>query len=261
MSKAVLSFSGGLDSTTCLLYLIKENYEPNLLTFMYGQKHDYEIKAAREIVNFLQNKGYHINHKIVDISSLQDLLQSSLTTSAIDTPKGHYSDPKMKLTVVPNRNKIFNSIIQAYALSVSDGKDTVHVVSGITGGSEATYPDTTPEFTQQDWLAFKLGNWGTEYIHGLFPLNLLNKKEIIQLGISCCETLNIDFDELYKLTYTSYIPVELNNKIYSDPSNSASIKRIEAFSSLNLKDPIEYSDGNKVLSWIEVMSYNIKNII
>jgi len=75
--------------------------------------------------------------------------------------QGHYEQDNMKETVVPNRNKIFASLIQAAALSVATkgDKQEVAIAMGIHAGDHAIYPDCRQEFRDADFEAFKVGNW------------------------------------------------------------------------------------------------------
>ena len=79
------------------------------------KKHRYELIKCQELVNFLNKKGFNIKHKIIDLTSISELLNSSLVGDNSVIHPGRYSLENMKGTVVPNRNKIFSSIIQAAA--------------------------------------------------------------------------------------------------------------------------------------------------
>ena len=117
--QAVLSLSGGMDSSTLLLHLLANNYEVTALGFDYGQKHRVELERAKSLVAYLQSKGQAVTHHIIKLDGLQQLLHSALVTGGSDVPEGHYEQDNMKDTVVPNRNKIFASLIQAAALSLA----------------------------------------------------------------------------------------------------------------------------------------------
>src|ERR1700719_1115576 len=105
-AKAILIFSGGLDSTTLLYKLIQDKNEVLTVSFDYGQRHKKELVYAEKIC-----KNLAIKHKKIDITSIHTLLQgSSLTTPDIKIPEGNYTDESMKSTVVPNRNAIMLSI-------------------------------------------------------------------------------------------------------------------------------------------------------
>lgn len=117
--KAVLSLSGGMDSSSLLLHLLAEGYEVICLGFDYGQKHKIELDRATSLVEYLKSKNQPVTHQIIKLDGLSQLLNSALVTGGKDVPEGHYEQDNMKETVVPNRNKIFASLIQAVALSIA----------------------------------------------------------------------------------------------------------------------------------------------
>ena len=162
--QAVLSLSGGMDSSTLLLRLLADGYEVTALSFDYGQKHKVELERAQSLVQYLNNQlpalGYPlIRYQVIKLDGLTQLLNSALVTGGADVPEGHYAEENMKATVVPNRNKIFSSIIQAVALSVAEQKNTSAVIAmGIHAGDHAIYPDCRQEFRDADFEAFVSGN-------------------------------------------------------------------------------------------------------
>ena len=99
--KAVVIYSGGMDSFTILNRALNEGHDVYALTFDYGQKHKKEIRYAGSVC---QELG--ISHRIIDITAINQLLQSSSLTSDKAIPEGHYEAANMKSTVVPNRNMI-----------------------------------------------------------------------------------------------------------------------------------------------------------
>ena len=113
LKKAVVIYRGGMDSRTGLEKAIHDDYDVHALSFNYGQRHSVELEYARRVTD---KKG--IIHKIIDISSINDLLQGSSLTGDIDIPEGHYEEESMKSTVVPNRNMIMLSLAIAYAVSI-----------------------------------------------------------------------------------------------------------------------------------------------
>jgi 7-cyano-7-deazaguanine synthase len=124
MKKAVLSLSGGMDSSSLLLHLLANGYEVTALGFDYGQKHKVELERATDLVKYI-NDGYdseaevpyqRVKHQIIKLDGLSQLLNSALVEGGQDVPEGHYEQDNMKETVVPNRNKLFSSLIQAVAL-------------------------------------------------------------------------------------------------------------------------------------------------
>jgi 7-cyano-7-deazaguanine synthase len=153
----------------------------------------------------------------------------------------------MKDTVVPNRNKIFASIIQAVALSIAEQNNAECTIAmGIHAGDHSIYPDCRQEFRDADFEAFKLGNWGSEKVTISTPFLQVDKFDILKHGLECCEQLGLDFDEVYKRTNTSYKPFPSGN---SDYKSAASVERIEAFIKLGRPDPVKYEDETGEVSW------------
>ena len=167
----------------------------------------------------------------------------------------------MKETVVPNRNKIFASLIQAAALSVATkgDKQEVAIAMGIHAGDHAIYPDCRQEFRDADMEAFKIGNWDSELVYHYTPYLEGNKFTILEDGLACCESLGLDFDEVYKRTNTSYKPIFIYEEYtkdgfavgswYSDYKSAASVERIEAFIRLGRPDPVNYADETGPVTW------------
>lgn len=254
--QAVLSLSGGMDSSSLLLYLLSNEYEVTSLGFNYGQKHRIELDRALSLTSMLAREGFSVTYKEIDITGITELLHSSLVTGGDDVPEGHYEHENMKATVVPNRNKIFASIIQAVALSISMKKKTiVDIAMGIHAGDHAIYPDCRQEFRDADFEAFKLGNWGSENVSIITPYLHLNKFDILKDAQISCKMLGINFNEVFKRTNTSYKPVRFNNRWYSDYKSASSVERIEAFIKLGIPDPVEYADETGPVSWETAKSH------
>jgi 7-cyano-7-deazaguanine synthase len=258
MKQAVLSLSGGMDSSTVLLHLLAENYEVTALSFDYGQKHNIELKRAAELIHYLKQNGHNVKYQCITLLGLKELLNSNLVQGGEDVPEGHYEEENMKDTVVPNRNKIFSSIIQAVALSIANEKNCpVKIAMGIHAGDHAIYPDCRQEFRDADYKAFIEGNWDADKITYMTPYLNGDKYDILKDGESCCKKLNIDFNEVYKRTNTSYKPDLLGR---SDYKSASSVERIEAFIKLNRKDPVEYIDGwETAKKHVEELLINYKN--
>jgi 7-cyano-7-deazaguanine synthase len=278
--QGVLSLSGGMDSSTLLLRLLADGYEVTALSFDYGQKHSVELERAQSLVRYLNTQlpalGYPvIKYQVIKLDGLSQLLNSALVTGGEDVPEGHYASENMKATVVPNRNKIFSSIIQAVALSVAEQKDTSCVIAmGIHAGDHEIYPDCRQEFRDADFEAFKSGNWGSERVSLYTPYLQTDKYGILEDGAKCCEILGIDFDDVYRKTNTSYKPIfwPFNGKPetaqfsgvrgawYSDYKSASSVERVEAFLKLGRKDPVKYADENGPVTWEQVVEH-VKSIL
>jgi 7-cyano-7-deazaguanine synthase len=297
MKKAVLSLSGGMDSSSLLLHLLANGYEVTALGFDYGQKHKVELERATALVQYINLVFLHqhgldavqdgeykdsmlktlspIKHQIIKLDGLSELLNSSLVEGGQDVPEGHYEQDNMKETVVPNRNKIFSSLIQAVALSVATkniGDDCavgepVAIAMGIHAGDHAIYPDCRQEFRDVDFEAFKAGNWDAELVYHYTPYLEVNKFDILEDGQRSCDILGLDFNEVYRRTNTSYKPIkhyyrhETNAfKWYSDYKSAASVERIEAFIKLGRPDPVEYADENGPTTW-EVAKAHVEKVL
>ena len=283
MKQAVLSLSGGMDSSSLLLHLLANGYEVTALGFDYGQKHRVELERAKDLVNYINTNplrfthadrapgGFEeiypqVKHQIIKLDGLQQLLNSALVEGGQDVPEGHYEQDNMKETVVPNRNKIFASLIQAVALSIATKPITddctvgqeVAIAMGIHAGDHAIYPDCRQEFRDADFEAFKVGNWDSELVYHYTPYLNTDKFGILQDGEQACNALRLDFDEVYKRTNTSYKPIKLADDIWlSDYKSAASVERVEAFIKLGRPDPVAYGEllehgGIRTVKWEEV---------
>ena len=237
---AVVSLSGGMDSTTVLLKCLKEFETVTALSFDYGQKHRVELERAQSLVDYLNTNGFNIKYRVIKLDGLPDLLNSALVEGGDEVPEGHYAEENMKATVVPNRNKIFASITQAVALSIADKTEENTVIAmGIHAGDHAIYPDCRQEFRDLDFEAFRSGNWGSERVMVYTPYLHGDKFTILQDGEHLTEYLNLDFDDVYRRTNTSYKPYPSGN---SDYKSASSVERIEAFIALGRPDPVQYED-------------------
>jgi 7-cyano-7-deazaguanine synthase len=265
--QAVLSLSGGMDSSTLLLHLLANDYEVTALSFDYGQKHRVELDRAAQLIDYVNDhlfmtKGVMVKYQVIKLDGLSKLLNSSLVEGGKDVPEGHYAQDNMKETVVPNRNKIFSSIIQAVALSIATQKNTTcDIAMGIHAGDHAIYPDCRQEFRDADYGAFTLGNWEANRVSSYTPYLHTDKFGILEDGEKCCKQLDLDFDEVYKRTNTSYKPIKLSDTYWlSDYKSASSVERVEAFIKLGRPDPVQYGElleegGVRTVKWNEVKTH------
>ena len=274
--QAVLSLSGGMDSSTLLLHLLAESYEVTALSFDYGQKHRVELERAQALVNYINSHSRYedeyyypkVKYQIIKLDGLSQLISSALVTGGAEVPEGHYAEENMKATVVPNRNKIFSSIIQSVALSIANEKQTnVEIAMGIHAGDHAIYPDCRQEFRDIDYAAFCAGNWGADRVQYYTPYLSNDKAGILKDGERCCTYLHLNFDKVYAKTNTSYKPIkhkiEFNNATetwyeeewFSDYKSASSVERVEAFMKLGRKDPVQYADEYGPVTWEYVKEF------
>ena len=244
---AIVSLSGGMDSSTLLLRALSEYSSVTALSFDYGQKHRVELERAQSLIDYLASKGFNITYKQIKLDGLVDLLNSALVQGGDDVPEGHYEQDNMKETVVPNRNKMFASIVQAVALSKANAtKDPVDICLGIHAGDHAIYPDCRQEFRDADDAAFRMGNWEAERVGYFTPYLDTDKLGILKDGLVLCQELGLEFDEVYSRTNTSYKPFASGN---SDYKSASSVERIEAFIALGRPDPVQYEDETGPVAW------------
>jgi len=258
MAHCVVSLSGGMDSSTLLLRAIEKYDTVTGISFDYGQKHRVELERAQSLINYLADKGHKVNYRQIKLDGLVDLLDSALTEGGKDVPEGHYEQENMKETVVPNRNKMFASITQAVALSVANKTgEPCDIALGIHAGDHAVYPDCRQEFRDADDKAFRMGNWDADRVGYFTPYLDTDKFGILQDGLNLCEVLDLDFDEVYRRTNTSYKPYPSGN---SDYKSASSVERIEAFIALGRPDPVQYEDETGEVGY-EVARRHVENVL
>lgn len=222
LRKAVILFSGGLDSTTCLAIAKSQNFECYALSFNYGQKHCTELEAAKRLATKMSVK----NHKIINIA-LGSLGGSALTDATIDVPD-YSRDDAIPSTYVPARNTVFLSI----ALGWAEVLGATDIFIGANDVDYSGYPDCRPEylaaFEKVANLATKAGIEGAKFkIHA--PLLRLTKSEIIQLGSS----LNVDYGmtaSCYRLDWQGRACGECDSCMY----------RKKGFVEAGIADPTRY---------------------
>ena len=165
--KAVIVFSGGQDSTTCLIHALPHYDEVHCITFDYGQRHVAEVEVAQQLAKQL---GATV-HKVMDVSLLNELAISSLTRDNIPVLTVNSSGESLPSTFVPGRNILFLTLAAIYAYQVK----AETVITGVCETDFSGYPDCRDEFVKALNQALKLG---MEYDVRLeTPLMWLNKAE------------------------------------------------------------------------------------
>ncbi|WJV55073.1 7-cyano-7-deazaguanine synthase QueC [Pectobacteriaceae bacterium CE90] len=167
MKSAVVVFSGGQDSTTCLIQALKQYDEVHCVTFDYGQRHRAEIEVAKTLAQQLGTRS----HKVLDVGLLNELAISSLTRDNIPVPEFEADLQGLPSTFVPGRNILFLTLASIYAYQV--GAETV--ITGVCETDFSGYPDCRDEFVKALNQAIALGL--AKDIRFVTPLMWLNKAE------------------------------------------------------------------------------------
>ncbi|RON44951.1 7-cyano-7-deazaguanine synthase QueC [Pseudomonas frederiksbergensis] len=171
-TKAVIVFSGGQDSTTCLIHALPNYDEIHCITFDYGQRHRAEIEVAQRLSVKL---GVAV-HKVLDTTLLNELAISSLTRDNIPVPTAAHSSDGLPNTFVPGRNILFLTLASIYAYQV--GADTI--ITGICQADLSDFPDCRDEFITSFNKSVELGMNYKLRIEN--PLLNLSKAEIWALA-------------------------------------------------------------------------------
>jgi len=218
--QCVVLLSGGLDSST-VLNIALENYDVTALIFDYGQRHKFEISAAKKIA-----KAADVPIKLIKIDLKQ--FGNSALTDNIEVPKNQEIGKEIPITYVPVRNTIFLS----YALALAEVNNIFDIFIGVNALDYSGYPDCRPEFIE----AFeKMANEGTKFSQGKqkirihTPLINLTKAQIISEGTK----LNVN----YALTHSCYDP---SIDGLSCGECDACILRKEGFKTAGIYDPTRY---------------------
>lgn len=225
--KAVVLLSGGLDSATVLAIAKDMGYRLYTLSFSYGQRHIFELEAARKISQAMGAE----KHLVINMN-LDDIGGSALT-DAIDVPKGRSASEMagdIPVTYVPARNTIFLSFALGWAevLGVSD------IFIGVNAVDYSGYPDCRPEYIKayevMANLATKTGVEKKTCIQIQTPLITLSKSQIIQRG----KALGVD----YSMTHSCYDPDNLGRACGQCDS---CLLRKKGFESAGVPDPTVYA--------------------
>ena len=220
--KAVILYSGGLDSTTCMAIAKDEGYEPYAMSFAYGQRH----RAELELAGANARPMGALEHLVVEFD-LRSMGGSALTAE-IDVPKEGVGTA-IPVTYVPARNTIFLS----FALGWAETLGAFDIFIGVNALDYSGYPDCRPEyiaaFEQLANLATKAGVEGSGRFTIHTPLIHLTKAEIIKKGLS----LGVD----YGRTHSCYDPTPDGRACGLCDSCRL---RLKGFAEAGMTDPVEY---------------------
>lgn len=220
--KAVVLVSGGLDSATTLAIARAEGYQCYALSFDYGQRHRFELVAARTVAEHIgvaEHKFIHLN--------LDSIGGSALTDVHLNVPTSGLSST-IPITYVPARNTVF----LALALGWAEVLGAPHIFIGVNAVDYSGYPDCRPEFIaafeRVANVATKLGVEGEQF-HIHTPLINLTKSQIIAQGLA----LGVD----YSLTMSCY---QATPEGHACGMCDACRLRAEGFRQLGTTDPTPY---------------------
>lgn len=229
--KAVCLLSGGMDSAVSAAVAKQKGYALYTVSFDYGQRHRYELKAAQKVSRFLGVE----KHLILKVPL--EKIGGSALTAQIKVPKKRKLteiSQGIPITYVPARNTIFLSLALAYAEAA--GAQDIFFGANILDYSG--YPDCRPEyvraFEKMARLATKIGVEGKKIkIHT--PLIKLTKAQIIKLGLK----LGVDFS----LTHSCYDPMK--NGKHCGECDSCQL-RAKGFKEAGMRDPVFFRVSNKM---------------
>lgn len=223
-NKAVIIYSGGMDSFTLLNILHAHEYDIHALSFDYGQRHRVELEYAETVCALLG-----VPHKVIDLSALASAVQgASALTGGVDVPEGHYAEENMKATVVPNRNMVMLSIATAYAVANGIGR----VYTAVHAGDHDIYPDCRAEFIEKMCATTQIANYEPVSIEA--PFLDLTKGGILQKGEEQAGLTDLD----YSNAWTCYN----GDGLIACGKCGACVERLEAFHEMGWRDPLEYAD-------------------
>jgi 7-cyano-7-deazaguanine synthase len=220
--KAVVLYSSGLDSSTCMAIAKAEGFAPYAISFSYGQRHSFELSVARQNAK----RVGAVEHLVVEFDLR--LMGGSALTADIDVPKDGIGDD-IPVTYVPARNTIFLS----FALGWAEVLGATDIYIGVNALDYSGYPDCRPEYIQayekMANLATKAGVEGASPLKIHAPLISMSKADIIRRGAG----LRVD----YSLTHSCYDPGL--DGLSCGQCDSCRL-RLKGFAEAGLRDPLRY---------------------
>jgi 7-cyano-7-deazaguanine synthase len=219
VSRVVVVFSGGLDSTVVLYHLRAEGYEVKALSINYGQRHLARESAAADAICY----GLGIERRIADLTALVEFFGgNALTNHGATLPQGGYAADTIGVTAVPNRNMVLLSVGMAWAASL--GYDAV--AFGAHGGEHTNYPDCQPPFAEAMDRVAEVCDFRP--LRVLAPFVHWVKTDIVRRGIE----LRVPFE----LTWSCYAGGDIHCG-----RCATCVDRRTAFQNAGLPDPTEYA--------------------
>lgn len=232
--KALVLNSGGCDSTTLVGMAVKKYGRENVITasLYYGQKHDKELKCARDVAEF-----YGVRHIEEDISSVMkyagdvcslvkgskdEILDKSYAEQIAENGEGRVG------TYVPFRNGLFLSIAAAYADSLFPNQPSeVWYGAHADDAAGQAYADCSEEFASAMDRAISIGTYGN--VHVVRPLINLNKAGVVAEGLK--------IGVPYNLTWSCY-----HGREKACGKCGTCLDRLAAFEANGVTDPIKYEE-------------------
>ena len=167
--KAVVVFSGGQDSTTCLFWALETFKDVEVVTFNYNQRHKQEIECAKAIASEV-----NVTHHILDMQLLNQLAPNALTRNDMEIKEGE--DGELPSTFVPGRNLLFLSFAAVLASQVG----AKHIITGVSETDFSGYPDCRDSFIKSLNVTINLSMDQQFVIHT--PLMWLDKAQTWKLS-------------------------------------------------------------------------------
>lgn len=230
MNKAIVSLSGGLDSTVCLALAIKERGADNVSTisFNYGQKHRRELECAEKI-----SLHYGVHHEVIDI---RDIFKGGNSTLLADNDydilEGSYIEQQSRSgsskvsSYIPFRNGLMLSILASKALSLYPNDNIfLYLANHMDDSANDAYPDCSLNFIESMNSAIEIGTYNQCHIKS--PFVDKTKQDIVELGF--------ELSAPFALTTSCY-----NGREKACGKCATCIDRLNAFKAFGKTDPIEY---------------------
>lgn len=221
-AKALIVFSGGQDSTTCLAYALDKGYDVYLLTINYGQRHAIEIDAARKIAELA---GLTHRHEVLRVDNILKSTSPLVSDAELEQYKDHASLPGgLEKTFVPMRNQLFLTLAANRAVALG----CTTIFTGVCQEDFGGYPDCRRVFIDAVEQAINLGSELAEPIEIITPLMLLTKKASVLLaaGLPRC------------MEYLAYSHTAYDGAYPPVGHDHATLLRAKGFEEAGLPDPL-----------------------